>query len=521
MFMKNMTLVETFEYDLIRRVKKKCGMIEIRSENLERRVKHIFDRNKLDYLFDCTKEEALVNVFNKDNNQSSQSTVKTEKAENSKKANKNRERETSKEKHVENPYKNVESKSKEKMGYDPKESARLKYDCNNPDKKNISFSNDTKKDDEAAVSKKLKKKKKREMKEKKKREEKEKEREMKEKKQQQEHKKIKSEPKISKISDSSSDEEEVQAKTSIKRKLEENVEAERDAPPVKKINDSVEKERSKPRVLMNPSGKKLHEKVTTPKPEKIKMDQAKKEEKKSEKSEKVVSSLALSKPSKFKSKYLSSDSDDTSSLGSDSEIMNSVKTLSKNPPLAKKKESSLTPQIPKKKKKAISLNDSVSKKDKPVATKKPPEKPKIQFYTCYSCFKQFSYQPENGFRPDAISYNGPFKHLHLKVCVCKKCNQFLHSGEWTKDEETGKSDFCLISGDGGDIMSCDRGFGWILFDVVFLEKLEKLEQKLIFIDTVVVRLSDLSHFCHIKIFKNQLFIDFRLNPTVLKMIPTR
>lgn len=41
------------------------------------------------------------------------------------------------------------------------------------------------------------------------------------------------------------------------------------------------------------------------------------------------------------------------------------------------------------------------------------------------------------------------------ITICKECDKFLALGGWTFSEEDGKCDYCLISGEGGDIMSCD------------------------------------------------------------------
>lgn len=110
------------------------------------------------------------------------------------------------------------------------------------------------------------------------------------------------------------------------------------------------------------------------------------------------------------------------------------------------------------------ISDSDSDLDipqKPAKTKTPsektknkpkshtPQKPTLTKFKCYSCLKS---------KPISKQHGPTAKHPKLHSVVCNKCRDFLGDctgGDWTYSEEDGKCDYCLISGEGGDIISCD------------------------------------------------------------------
>lgn len=78
-------------------------------------------------------------------------------------------------------------------------------------------------------------------------------------------------------------------------------------------------------------------------------------------------------------------------------------------------------------------------------------------YDCFSCFKRFDHPKI------------PMKlHNKLKVAMCKACYDYLQSDDWTFTD--GKSDYCVVTGDGGEIISCDSKKCTNSFDVATLKK---------------------------------------------------
>ena len=62
----------------------------------------------------------------------------------------------------------------------------------------------------------------------------------------------------------------------------------------------------------------------------------------------------------------------------------------------------------------------------------------------------------------------PKLHNEFKVAMCKPCYDYLQADDWTFTD--GKSDFCVITGDGGEIISCDAKNCTHSFDVATLKK---------------------------------------------------
>lgn len=101
----------------------------------------------------------------------------------------------------------------------------------------------------------------------------------------------------------------------------------------------------------------------------------------------------------------------------------------------------------KKKPKTDKKTKEVEKMSRPVTPRiKPPSSPGK--YTCYCCFEQFKISPKSG----------PFRHKNMFVeyatACCARCLEFISDEAWTLGEDQ-KSDYCVISGEGGDIISCD------------------------------------------------------------------
>lgn len=92
-------------------------------------------------------------------------------------------------------------------------------------------------------------------------------------------------------------------------------------------------------------------------------------------------------------------------------------------------------------------------------------------FTCFSCFST------GKFTKDKM----PKLHKKFKVAMCEKCHKYLDSDDWTFTD--GKSDFCVITGDGGEIISCDTTSCQNSFDVGILRKwMDKKELKQILDD---------------------------------------
>lgn len=79
-------------------------------------------------------------------------------------------------------------------------------------------------------------------------------------------------------------------------------------------------------------------------------------------------------------------------------------------------------------------------------------------HECFSCFETFT------FTKDRL----PKTHKKLKIALCDKCAEYLESDDWTFTD--GKSDYCIISGDGGEIVSCDTKGCKNSFDINVLKK---------------------------------------------------
>ena len=71
---------------------------------------------------------------------------------------------------------------------------------------------------------------------------------------------------------------------------------------------------------------------------------------------------------------------------------------------------------------------------------------KIKKFTCFSCFEKCDMSKEHL----------PFVHKKFNVALCSSCWGFLNGdpSEWTMTD--GKNDYCVVSGEGGDIVSCDK-----------------------------------------------------------------
>lgn len=67
----------------------------------------------------------------------------------------------------------------------------------------------------------------------------------------------------------------------------------------------------------------------------------------------------------------------------------------------------------------------------------------IKPFTCFACFK----------KSDMDKDNLPKLHKLFKVTLCNDCDKFLEGDDWTMTD--GKNDYCVISGEGGEILSCD------------------------------------------------------------------
>jgi len=94
-----------------------------------------------------------------------------------------------------------------------------------------------------------------------------------------------------------------------------------------------------------------------------------------------------------------------------------------------------------------------------------------QEFTCFSCFEKHKYSKAKM----------PKLHKKFKVTMCDACYKFLLADDWTFTD--GKSDFCVISGDGGEIISCDSKDCTNSFDVSILKKwMEKKELKVLLDD---------------------------------------
>lgn len=84
---------------------------------------------------------------------------------------------------------------------------------------------------------------------------------------------------------------------------------------------------------------------------------------------------------------------------------------------------------------------------------------KSKEFTCFSCFKKHQYTKNSGL---------PKLHATLKMAMCAPCFDYLQADDWTFTD--GKSDFCVITGDGGEIISCDVKSCTNSFDVATLKK---------------------------------------------------
>jgi len=76
--------------------------------------------------------------------------------------------------------------------------------------------------------------------------------------------------------------------------------------------------------------------------------------------------------------------------------------------------------------------------------KRKQKEPSKQF-TCYSCFGKQEMKPSKM----------PRMHIKtdFKIHICDSCYEYVDSDDWTFTD--GKSDYCVISGEGGEIFSCD------------------------------------------------------------------
>ena len=535
-FFKNVYLSETSEFDIFKRLKRKRNIVNNNTqlvEHLEKQLKYVFDKEQTLALYDLSKEELINNIFNVSKQAEKAAALVLgptgEKIESSNKSG------GSSGKDLKNPYKNVENKSKSKLGFDPTSSSKRKFDPNNPDllygekksidkekvetpnrekkdkkskkdkkdrgrenskdrermerdksdedRRNVSFGPGTKENDAMGASKKLAKKKKKDKKNsvsinedsaiQNKPVKKEKEREK------------YTDRKISSDSDSDSDDDNSSSK---KRKFSEP-KASSDDIPSKKVKsiqaDEVEKVskriKSTSRTLGEKKADESKEEVSEKKKEKEKENIVVKTPK-SEPKEKDQKPKSISQKPKYKpvisSTLLSSD---TSSLGSDSDLdMPKSTSKSKKPekktPLPKKlprKEEKERPKERDKPKKRESLSSQKSRRPSKenMSLLKTPKLARKNF-TCYACFESNKISKQNG----------PFKHPNLPVNVCSNCNEFLKLGGWTYNEADGKCDYCFISGEGGDIMSCDTCENSFITNVLkqwygddYIDKLEEDE----------------------------------------------
>jgi len=71
---------------------------------------------------------------------------------------------------------------------------------------------------------------------------------------------------------------------------------------------------------------------------------------------------------------------------------------------------------------------------------------RIKKFTCFSCFEKCDMSREHL----------PFIHSKFNVALCSSCHAYLNGdpSEWTLTD--GKNDYCVLSGEGGDIVSCDK-----------------------------------------------------------------
>jgi len=81
---------------------------------------------------------------------------------------------------------------------------------------------------------------------------------------------------------------------------------------------------------------------------------------------------------------------------------------------------------------------------------------KIKKFTCFSCFEKCDMSKEHL----------PFVHKKFNVALCSSCWGFLNGdpSEWTLTD--GKNDYCVVSGEGGDIVSCDKCVNSFTTDVL-------------------------------------------------------
>jgi len=72
---------------------------------------------------------------------------------------------------------------------------------------------------------------------------------------------------------------------------------------------------------------------------------------------------------------------------------------------------------------------------------------KIKKYTCFSCF-----DPILRMTPRKM----PEKHRDLGVSICVQCHSDLYDAEDEFTFTDGKMDYCCITADGGNVVSCDK-----------------------------------------------------------------
>jgi len=82
---------------------------------------------------------------------------------------------------------------------------------------------------------------------------------------------------------------------------------------------------------------------------------------------------------------------------------------------------------------------------------------KLQF-TCFSCFK----------KAEMTADKPPKVHKDFKVAMCDPCFKYIQADDWTFTD--GKSDYDVITGDGGEIISCDTPSCKNSFDTSLLKK---------------------------------------------------
>jgi len=181
-----------------------------------------------------------------------------------------------------------------------------------------------------------------------------------------------------------------------------------------------------------------------------------------------------SKPNISKSKALVSSDSDMSDIEASAPVRseqkapsdiskNANKKVSKSPslsslddikprPVPEKKK---IPEMPKRKREpsssSLSSLDDDPKPKKKISKPKqtPKKKEKAAVFKCFSCLKVRDIGREHGPRK---------RHPKLQTAICIRCEEFLgdcEGDDWTYSADDGKCDYCLISGDGGDIISCD------------------------------------------------------------------